>query len=417
MNAFIKVRLLFYVDAAAANPGNPPMTDEAEFEIQEDDEQDHLIGKRVAKEFIVDGESILHYGIVHSKERLLVRVQSDRSHEQVWNIHYDDRDYEQMNRFQLAEAILLATNSRGSAEAEAEFFYEDVETRDIEEDVESAEEMLADSPDPHPLADLGKDVEDFVLLEPFDTDVIQDIDEKWLEPLQPHEPRNIFSYIVDWARDKLKDRISDTALKTRLRREKMAYGPELPGDIRGIRAMLSCRSLRDVERHRCMTPGCCYSWLGSVDPKLYNANDKCPDCHKSRYEVVKGKLAPTAVWYYFGIPQAIAQMFREPVFVKAWKQNMDMTINAFQKRAEAERLNAATNGEALADANGLYILYADGFQAHQDDRHNITGERDLLHTTTNNVPAKSYIWMAPSVQYIFTGYSASYTISLSLLLS
>jgi hypothetical protein len=62
-----------------------------------------------------------------------------------------------------------------------------------------------------------------------------------------------------------------------------------------------------------------------------------------------------------------------PLFKAKWKENMDMSLNAYRISPDAERLNAATGNQALASENGLYISMADGFQSHISSTHSITG--------------------------------------------
>ena len=55
------------------------------------------------------------------------------------------------------------------------------------------------------------------------------------------------------------------------------------------------------------------------------------------------------------------------------QKNMDHSMNEYRCSKDAQRLNAATRGEALAHMNGLYISMADGFQSHNSKTQSITG--------------------------------------------
>ena len=315
------------------------------------------VGRRVAKKFTPDdgSEDQLFFGFVQSKERLLRRRRPRSRLQQVWTIRYDDGDSEELNRFEVAQAIALA-----------EQYGQGVGMGDDNEDGEGELDM-AEPLDP--------DAEIFVVRAPFDNAAHHhEVAEEWLEPLSDHSDRNTFSYLVDLVRDKMKFRMTDAATQQRLKRETLAYAAKLPTDMRQLRKKLGSGNLQDVIRHRCMKAGCCFSWIGAVDTRSYNENDRCPDCDTKRYKRVSGKLVPCGVWYYFGISVAIAEMFRDPVFVAAWKKGMDATVNAFQNSKEAARLNNATDGEALARNNRVYSLHCDGFQARNDNRHNVTGE-------------------------------------------
>jgi len=54
--------------------------------------------------------------------------------------------------------------------------------------------------------------------------------------------------------------------------------------------------------------------------------------------------------------------------------NLDITRNGYRSTPDAERLDNATDGEALAENNGLYISMADGFQSHDSKTQSITGK-------------------------------------------
>ena len=74
-------------------------------------------------------------------------------------------------------------------------------------------------------------------------------------------------------------------------------------------------------------------------------------------------------------------MHRNPTFRSKWKKDLDISLNAYRKSPDAVRLQEATNGEALAVDNGLYISMADGFQTHESKTQSVTGDCLLLIST------------------------------------
>jgi hypothetical protein len=110
-----------------------------------------------------------------------------------------------------------------------------------------------------------------------------------------------------------------------------------------------------------------------VSSSKYDPGDMCPDCGTPRYKRVGARLKPQRVFYYFGAANAVEALHRNPVFKANWKKNLDITLNAYRSSPDAERLNEATYGEALAEQNGLYISMADGFQSHESKTQSITG--------------------------------------------
>ncbi len=57
---------------------------------------------------------------------------------------------------------------------------------------------------------------------------------------------------------------------------------------------------------------------------------------------------------------------------------MDLSLNGYRSSPDVERLNDATQGEALAEMNGLYISMADGFQSHNSKTQSITGNFSVV---------------------------------------
>ena len=108
-------------------------------------------------------------------------------------------------------------------------------------------------------------------------------------------------------------------------------------------------------------------------PYEFDSSEVCPDCGTPRYLREGAHLKPHRKFYYFGAAQAIEALPRHPVFRKNWKYNMDISLNAYRSSPDAERLDRATFGEALAPDNGLYISMADGFQSHKSKTQSITG--------------------------------------------
>ena len=51
---------------------------------------------------------------------------------------------------------------------------------------------------------------------------------------------------------------------------------------------------------------------------------------------------------------------------------MGLSMNQYRSSKYAQRLNDATQGEALGEFNGLYISMADGFQSHKSKTQSIT---------------------------------------------
>ena len=175
--------------------------------------------------------------------------------------------------------------------------------------------------------------------------------------------------------DKSQKRISNEAIKVRLRKDTAAFGAtDMPTDVRGIGRYLGARTIQEVTRHRCAKTECSYAWIGAVSPSEFKSGDKCPDCGTPRYKLVGAKLKPQRVFYYFGAQNAVEALHRHPCFKENWKKNVDISINAYRSSPDAQRLNKSTFEEALTQANGLYISMADGFQSHQSKTQSITGK-------------------------------------------
>ena len=150
------------------------------------------------------------------------------------------------------------------------------------------------------------------------------------------------------------------------------------GDVRAISRFLGARTVAEVTRHLCGNTACSYAWIGAVSPSEFDSTEVCPDCGTPRYSRQGAQLKPQRKFYYFGAAQAIEALHRHPTFRANWKKNSDISLNAYRESPDAARLNEATNGEALAVDNGLYISMADGFQTHNSKTQSITGDCPLL---------------------------------------
>ena len=312
---------------------------------------DAYLGKRIAKLF--DGK--VYYGTVTEKNRGAVLAKQPDGSTQwqaVWKVVFDDADSEEMNRLEIMSAMELyrINGSKDLQKPQA------VDNRDVDDDISVGEDGLPD----HGFPSSENDFLDprFCLL----------------DLLTPTATQNRLSYLVELLIDKYKKRISNEAVKERLRKDAAAFGAEnMPTDVRAIGRFLGARSLQEVTRHRCGGDDCSYAWIGVIDESQYDFNDVCPECGYPRYVLDRGKLRPHRVFYYFGAAHAIEAMHRHPLFKAEWKENMDISLNAYRSSPDAVRLNAATRNQALASENGLYISMADGFQSHISSTQSITG--------------------------------------------
>ena len=200
-----------------------------------------------------------------------------------------------------------------------------------------------------------------------------------LDKLTPTATQNRLSYLVELVLDKCRKRISDEAIKVRLRKDAAAFGAaDMPVDVRGISRFLGARTLKEVTRHRCGNNECSFTWIGAVPENHFDFNDCCPECGTTRYIREGKQVRPRRVFYYFGAANAVEALHRHPIFKKNWKQNIDVTLNAYRSSPDATRLNTSTGGEALASHNGLYISMADDFQSHKSKTQSIIGENVSL---------------------------------------
>jgi len=161
-------------------------------------------------------------------------------------------------------------------------------------------------------------------------------------------------------------------IKICLRKDSAAFGAKnMPTDIRSIAKFLGARTLQVVTRHCCINDGCSYAWIGSVHPKDFDSNDVCLDCNSPKYIRKGGKVIPRRVFFYVRATSAIEALHRHPVFRAHWKK-IDHSLNAYRISSDDMRLNVATQGEALAEMNGLYISMADVFHWHKSSTQSIT---------------------------------------------
>ncbi len=77
-------------------------------------------------------------------------------------------------------------------------------------------------------------------------------------------------------------------------------------------------------------------------------------------------------FFIFGARNVVEALHRNSIFITNWKNNLDITLNAYRSSPDAHRLDQAAYGEAVAERNGLYISMADGFQSHNSKTQSIT---------------------------------------------
>jgi len=110
-----------------------------------------------------------------------------------------------------------------------------------------------------------------------------------LDLLTPTATQNRLSYLVELMLDKSKKRISNEAIKVRLRKDSLTFGAQdMPTDVRGIGKFVGARSVSDVTRHRCGGNDCSYAWIGAVEERDYDRNEVCPECGHPRYIIDRG---------------------------------------------------------------------------------------------------------------------------------
>ena len=154
---------------------------------------------------------------------------------------------------------------------------------------------------------------------------------------------------------------------------------DMPAHARGIGNFLGARSIHEVTRHRGGGLECSYSWIGGVAKSGYDSSDICPECRTPRYALVLGKLKPQRVFFYFGAAQAIEALHKHPTFRAKWKKIWTFNLMHIDRGSpNAARLQEATNTEALAADNGLYISMAEGFQTHDSKKKSVTCDSPLL---------------------------------------
>ena len=320
---------------------------------------DEYVNHRVAKIF----EGSVFFGTV--VERLPRPVLAKEANETrvwqvVWKIQYDDGDAEELTRLEIVKTMKL---------------YRRYEKDDKKLQSVVSVDNLGSTADVNHEQGEGVD-DDNIINEGLPSTVTDFLDPRYclLDLLTPTATQNKLSYLVELVLDKSKKGISNEALKHRLRKDTAAFGAEnMPTDIRSIARFLGARTLDDGVRHIFGNKDCSYAWIGTVNMSGVDFTECCPDCGTTRYKDVGGKYKPRRRFYYFGAAQAIEGLHRHPVFRKYWKNNLDVSLNAYRSSPDAKRLDKATGGEALAAHNGLYVSMADGFQSHNSKTQSITG--------------------------------------------
>jgi hypothetical protein len=197
----------------------------------------------------------------------------------------------------------------------------------------------------------------------------------------PNAKQNKLSYLVDYYMMARKRKVVNTFIKDRLATESAVFGVNVPEGIRSIAKQLGARRLQSVVRHKCVD--CDYAWIGPIDPADFNLAESCPDCGHPRYMQTASGIKPVSIFWYFGLSNALGMLHSNPLFRAAYKNKMDLTINAFRNSSDARRLNEATGGEAFKPDNAFYVIYADAFRPNDSATQGVTGMVENIYHTCN----------------------------------
>ena len=135
-------------------------------------------------------------------------------------------------------------------------------------------------------------------------------------------------------------------------RERDAFGAEeLPRSWGSMLKKLDVPELSSTCRHMCKAGHHVWRHLPESLFKLYE-NDKCPVCQPPRFEKVRGEIKPVRVMFYVGIENCIADLFLEPAWASAWKQNLDASINGVHQSEHVKLMNQHFQGDVLDNDSG-----------------------------------------------------------------
>ena len=238
---------------------------------------DDNTGGRVAKYF--QGE--LYFGTVGERRTgavLAPLANGIKVWQAVWNVGYDDGDFEHLSRLEIVAAMRTYRQHRH------------LDTRNIP----IVAPAIAASNSSHETDREDTEADLFMGSGMMSTGT-QFLDSRYnlLELLTPTATQNRLSYLVELVLDKANKKISNEALKVRLRKDVAAFGAiDMPTDIRAIGRYLGARTIAEITRHMCGNKECSYCWIGVVCPSKYDSRDVCPDCDTPRYKLKGGKLSP-----------------------------------------------------------------------------------------------------------------------------
>jgi len=339
--------------------------------IDDDDDEPRRVRKRfkpamfkpegltIAKNFRQeDGSDRLFFGRVANIPPFSATNPETRIHAQHWRILYDDGDTEDMDRVQVKAALGLAKKLRENGKVTYDWnardlLPDDPLVSDSDESALSDEMLMAQAP--------------FEARDGLSLDQAEDLHEL----VAPNAAQNKLSYLVDYFMMARKRKVVNTFIKDRLATEAVVFGANVPEGIRSIAKQLGARKLQSVVRHKCSE--CDYAWIGPVNPKDYDMDEKCPDCGNPRYFLTATGIKPVSIFWYFGLSNALGMLHSNPLFKAAYKKNLDLTINAYRTSDDARRLNEATGGEAFKPDNAFYVLYADAFLPNDSATQGVTG--------------------------------------------
>ena len=188
--------------------------------------------------------------------------------------------------------------------------------------------------------------------------------------VSPGSAVNILTHIIRTLSDK-KGSSSNRGVIDCFNRERDAFEADLPKTWDTMLKVLDVPSLASTVRHMCPDGHRVWRFLPD-DMYEFHKDDKCDVCNAARFHTVKGQIKPVRVLYYLGLEHVLANFFTDPKWAKAWKKDLDKSINGVHQSEHVRLMDNHFLGAVLQPDAGLFSCFDDGFTACANGTNGIT---------------------------------------------
>lgn len=188
-----------------------------------------------------------------------------------------------------------------------------------------------------------------------------DRDNWYFNQLLPGDsPVNYFTHIIESVEQRKGNRSNKSVIEG-FNLQQKNFRIKLPQSWDTLKRMLVVPELDSKIRHMCINGDYVWPYLSKNRYESRPEDEQCPRCGARRFYRRSGNLTPQRVLWYLGLPEVMADFFKDPEWDAAWKQHLDISNGGIWGSKHVARMNDFFNQRVLEPHSGLYEAFDDGF--------------------------------------------------------